>query len=75
VSFLDGELSPQIIAKLEAAVVPGERLVLSDHEAYAWHPHGIGRSKLWTALSGKLGVTATARNWTTVAKLLELAGG
>ena len=46
----------------------------SGREIYAWHPEGIGRSRLWTLLAGRgLGVTATARNWTTVTKLLELA--
>jgi len=34
---------------------------------------GVARSKLWIALVGQgLGVTATARNWATVTKLLEL---
>jgi uncharacterized protein (DUF1697 family) len=36
----------------------------------------VARSKLWNAVAGKgLGVTATARNWTTVTMLLEMAGG
>ena len=44
-------------------------------ELYAWHPDGVGRSKLWTKLAGQtLGVRATARNWTTVTTLLEMAG-
>jgi uncharacterized protein (DUF1697 family) len=35
---------------------------------------GVARSKLWAVLAGRdLGVTATARNWTTVTKLLDLA--
>jgi uncharacterized protein (DUF1697 family) len=43
-------------------------------EIYAWHPEGVARSKLWTLLAGRgLGVTATARNWTTVTNLLALA--
>jgi uncharacterized protein (DUF1697 family) len=34
----------------------------------------VARSKLWNKLAGKgLGVTATARNWTTVTTLLEMA--
>ena len=44
-------------------------------ELYAWHPDGVGRSKLAALMSGKgLGVTGTARNWTTVTRLLEMAG-
>jgi uncharacterized protein (DUF1697 family) len=43
-------------------------------EVYAWHPDGVGRSKLAVLLAGKgLGVTATARNWKTVTQLLALA--
>jgi uncharacterized protein (DUF1697 family) len=60
--------------ELEAAAVAPERLVAAGRELYAWHPDGIGPSKLWARLAGRgLGVTATARNWTTVTKLLELA--
>ncbi len=75
VSFLDGKLSAAVVRKLEEVAAPGEELVVSGREVFAWHPAGVARSKLWTMLAGKgLGVTATARNWTTVTQLLELAG-
>ena len=74
VSFLDGRLDAATVKKLEAAVAGRERLVVDGREIYAWHDAGVARSKLWAALAGtRLGVTATARNWTTVEKLLELA--
>jgi uncharacterized protein (DUF1697 family) len=74
VSFLDKKPSAASVQKLSAAAVDGERLVVVGREAYAWHPEGVARSKLWATLAGRgLGVTATARNWTTVTKLLELA--
>jgi uncharacterized protein (DUF1697 family) len=74
VSFLTGKLSPDVVRKLEAAAVPTEEFVVDGREVYAWHPTGVARSKLWTLLAGTgLGVTATARNWTTVTSLLELA--
>ena len=64
----------QHIRKLEDAAAPEERFVHAGSEIYAWHPEGVARSKLWALLAGRgLGVTATARNWTTVTKLLELA--
>ncbi len=76
VSFLAAELSPETAERLTAAVVEPERLVVSGRELYAWHPEGVARSRLWTQLAGRgLGVTATARNWTTVASLLSLADG
>jgi uncharacterized protein (DUF1697 family) len=74
VSFLEQKLPRAAVERLQAAAAPGERLVASGRELYAWHPAGVARSKLWSALAGtSLGVTATARNWTTVTKLLELA--
>ena len=74
VSFLAGPLPAAAKRKLEEALMDPEQLVVSGHEIYAWHPNGVARSKLWAALAGRgLGVTATARNWTTVTKLLELA--
>lgn len=49
-------------------------LAISNQNAYGWHPEGIHSSKLARELSDrKLGVIATARNWTTVLTLLELA--
>jgi len=75
VTFLSAELEPEAVRKLEAAVAAGEQFVVLGREIYAWHPGGA-RSRLWALLAGRgLGVTATARNWTTVTKLLELADG
>jgi uncharacterized protein (DUF1697 family) len=76
VSFLDGRLGRDVVRKLESAAAPQERFAVSGREVYAWHPAGVARSKLWALLAGRgLGVNATSRNWTTVTKLLELAGG
>jgi uncharacterized protein (DUF1697 family) len=74
VSFLSEALAPEQVEKLSGLAAGPERLVASGRELYAWHPDGVARSKLWNALAGSgLGVTATARNWTTVMKLLEMA--
>jgi uncharacterized protein (DUF1697 family) len=74
VSFLDRKADPKVVEKLAALAVGGEQLVTDGRELYAWHPAGVARSKLWAALADRrLGATATARNWTTVTKLLELA--
>ena len=75
VTFLDRELDAGVVEKLHAAALPGEELVVAGREVYAWLPEGVARSRLWALLAGRsLGATATARNWTTVTKLLELAG-
>lgn len=74
VSFLDAKPSRDVVRRIEAAAAPKERVVVDGREVYAWHPDTVARSKLWALLAGQsLGVTATARNWTTVTKLLELA--
>jgi uncharacterized protein (DUF1697 family) len=74
VSFLTAKPTQEIVRRVEEAAAPTERVVISGREIYAWHPEGVARSKLWALLAGKqLGTTATSRNWTTVAKLLELA--
>src|SRR5256885_1124097 len=52
------------------------RLGASGGELYAWPRDGAPRSRLWARLAGPaLGVKATARNWTTVTRLLALADG
>ena len=76
VTFLSGEPDASVIRDLEARDFSPERVVFSGREVYAWHPDGLQRSNLGRALTDRtLGVVATARNWNTVAKLLELAGG
>jgi uncharacterized protein (DUF1697 family) len=75
VTFLATELPARAVDKLEAIDAEPEQFVLAGRELYSWHPDGVGRSKLWARLAkdGWLGVTATARNWTTVTTLLTMA--
>ena len=74
VTFLDAAPSAEVLRKLEAAAAGKEQVAHVGRELFAWHPGGVARSKLAALMSGKgLGVTATARNWTTVTRLLEMA--
>ena len=74
VSFLDRPAPSEVIQALQEAAVEPEAVAVNGREIYAWHPAGVARSKLWNKLAGgSLGVTATARNWTTVCTLLEMA--
>jgi uncharacterized protein (DUF1697 family) len=74
VSFLSQELDADAVRLLAEQAKGGERLVAIGRELYAWHPGGVARSKLWGRLAGRaLGVTATARNWSTVTRLLAIA--
>jgi uncharacterized protein (DUF1697 family) len=75
VTFCSEKPARAAVAKLAERAVEGERLLAHGREVYAWFPHGVGRSKLAAQLSRQdLGVVATARNWRTVKRLLELAG-
>lgn len=74
VAFLRSKLSREAATALKEAAVEPEQVVIAGREIYSWHDAGVARSKLWAAIaSKKLGVDATARNWTTVTTLLELA--
>jgi uncharacterized protein (DUF1697 family) len=50
-----------------------EKFELIDQVFYLHAPDGIGRSKLAARVEKLLGVPATARNWRTAQKMLELA--
>ncbi|MEV5594337.1 DUF1697 domain-containing protein [Streptomyces sp. NPDC052496] len=75
VTFLSGApADPAPLAALDRDTYVPDRLRLIGRDLYLWCPNGIGRSKLAEAVSrARLGVTATARNWNTVTKLLALA--
>jgi uncharacterized protein (DUF1697 family) len=74
VSFLSAEPDPEALAKIAQEDFAPERFVHVGREIYAWHPAGIHSSRLARMLSDKrLGVVATARNWKTTTKLLEMA--
>jgi uncharacterized protein (DUF1697 family) len=74
VTFLDVEPPDATVKQLEALDTGDERFVVVGREIYTWHPNGIQNSALAKLLAGRtLGVTATARNWNTVTKLLKLA--
>ena len=74
VSFCSAKPDKAAVAKVAEAATAHERLTAHGREIYAWFPDGVGRSRLAARLSKQsLGVTATARNWSTVLALLELA--
>jgi uncharacterized protein (DUF1697 family) len=74
VSFLSAEPDPKAVAKIGEGDFAPEVFVHVGREIYAWHPDGIHNSRLARMLSDKrLGVVATARNWKTTTKLLEMA--
>lgn len=76
VVFLSDPPAPESVARLEGLVSAGEAFAAVGRELYIWYGAGSARSKLaLAAVDKRTGVTATARNWTTVTTLLEMAGG
>ena len=74
VNFLAEEPDPRRVDELAAQALGPERFAIDGRELYAWHPNGVQRSVLAKFVAdGRLGVVATARNWSTVTRLLELA--
>jgi uncharacterized protein (DUF1697 family) len=74
VSFCSTEPDGDAVHKAAERAAGGERLVVHGREIYAWFPDGVGRSRLAAQLGRQnLAATVTARNWTTVVKLLALA--
>jgi uncharacterized protein (DUF1697 family) len=62
------------LERLAGLAVAPERFVAVGRELYAWHPEGVARSRLSAELAGpRLGVSATARNWSTVTTLSAMA--
>ena len=52
-----------------------EAIALGRRAAYLWCPHGILESRVGAAVGRVLGDAGTARNWATILKLHDLAGG
>jgi uncharacterized protein (DUF1697 family) len=74
VLFLSGKPARKAAAELDPDRSPPDEFELVDRELYLHTPNGFGRSKLTVDYFERvLGVAATARNWRTVTKLVELA--
>jgi uncharacterized protein (DUF1697 family) len=72
--FLAGKPDAKAISALESTDFSPERLVVQPGVLHAWCPDGVQNSPLLKALT-RIRTSATARNWRTVEKLAELAGG
>jgi uncharacterized protein (DUF1697 family) len=75
VVFLDREPDAGAVSELDPGRSPPDEFELRSREIYLHLPNGMGRTKLaGDYFERKLGVAATARNWNTVLRLVELAG-
>lgn len=76
VMFLAEPASAKAARSLDPDRSPPDEFEVKGREVYMWFPKGYGRSKLTIDyFEKKLGTRATARNWNTVVKLLELMEG
>jgi uncharacterized protein (DUF1697 family) len=67
---------PKAGAKLDPDRSPDDEFAVKGREVYLHLPNGAGRTKLTLDyLERSLGVAGTQRNWNTLLKLIELAGG
>jgi uncharacterized protein (DUF1697 family) len=71
VSFLKAPSDKAALARLDLGRFAPEAVTPVGRELYLYLPNGMGRSKLAVELN-KLKAPATARNWNTVTKLLEM---
>lgn len=76
VTFLSGPVDREKLEGVDADAFAPDRFAAGEREIYVWAPDGVSETKLtWAFWERRLGVIATARNWNTVTRLLELAGG
>ncbi len=74
VNFLAAAPSPEARRRILQLQTDPEQLRLAGRELYIYYPHGVGRSKLSTAvLERTLQTSSTGRNWNSVTKMLALA--
>jgi uncharacterized protein (DUF1697 family) len=76
VVFLACEPEPAAVRRLVGLDVAPDEVVVVGSEVFVRYPEGVQGARLGGALLERtLGVAGTMRNWKTVAKLAELAGG
>ncbi|MFF9850365.1 DUF1697 domain-containing protein [Streptomyces litmocidini] len=73
--YYSGPADPERFASLDREAFLPEDFALGDRVLYLYTPDGLGNSKLGEAVSRPSvvkGLVATARNWNTVLKLIEM---
>ena len=73
VYFLADQPNPAGVKSLDPDRSPGDSFVIRNREVYLHLPNGMARTRLTNAyFDTKLKTVSTARNWNTVARLVEL---
>ncbi|MCX4237188.1 DUF1697 domain-containing protein [Streptomyces ortus] len=77
VTYFSAPVDAERFASVDAQAFLPEEFRLGERVLYLYAPDGLGRSKLAESLAKPRvtkGIVATARNWNTVVKLVELTG-
>lgn len=73
VEFLSSPPAADLVSSLDPAKFLPDLFALRGREVHIWYPDGVHGARLTHALlERRLGVSATARNWNTVTKLLSM---
>lgn len=73
VMFLSAEPDPVAVRAVDPDDHHPDQFAVRGRELYQWSPNGVSKTKLTTSFwEQRLNVTATARNWNTVTKLLAM---
>jgi uncharacterized protein (DUF1697 family) len=76
VMFLREEPDNEQKKKVENVSYPPDKFSIIGSEIYIYCPNGFGGTKLYTNFfEKKMGVTGTARNWNSIVRILDIAGG
>ncbi|MGW6415398.1 DUF1697 domain-containing protein [Streptomyces sp. NPDC055055] len=73
--YYSGPADPERFASIDRDAYLPEEFALGDRVLYLYAPDGLGRSRLGEAVSRPAvvkGLVATARNWNTVLRLIEM---
>ncbi|MFG3042135.1 DUF1697 domain-containing protein [Streptomyces sp. NPDC048330] len=73
--YYSGPAAPERFASIDRDAYLPEEFALGDRVLYLYAPDGLGRSRLGEAVSRPAvvkGLVATARNWNTVLRLIEM---
>ncbi|MFB7406262.1 DUF1697 domain-containing protein [Streptomyces sp. NPDC056202] len=73
--YYSGPVDPERFASIDREAYLPEDFALGDRVLYLYVPDGLGRSRLGDVVSRPAvvkGLVATARNWNTVLKLIEM---
>ncbi|MFD6951632.1 hypothetical protein A6A08_24225 [Nocardiopsis sp. TSRI0078] len=75
VLFCSSAPDAESLAGIDLSLYPRERMAVVGSHVYTLHEQGLRHARLPALVAGRVEGTTTGRNWRTVLRLLEMAGG